>query len=458
MKRRVLLISANMEKMPYPVAPLGLSLIASSLKGEYDVKIFDAAFEDVENLPGVLKKYKPHFIGISIRNVDNVTMKNTRYYLPVIKTLIFEKIKTLTTAPIILGGSGFNINPEHVLDYFNADYGIIGDGEKAFVKLLKDLSDNHVQVKRKTIIRGEELDPDQFSTSWSNIDYHLNIGPYVGRSSYPIQSKRGCTFQCIYCSYPKIEGKSYRLRDPSDIVDEMELTSKRLKNVSFEFVDSTFNSPRGHAESICREIIKRGLNVKIRTMGINPGGVTDELVSLMKQAGFTQIDCTPETASEKMLKSFRKNFSKRKIIESAKILKKYDMPTMWFFMLGAPGETETTIQETFEFIDKHIAPEDIAHITEGIRIIPDTELQKIAIQEGVIKEQDSLLEPVFYVSPTIGENYLSEILEREINKRKNVIHSAKSKPEAELMKRAIQYRNENQIDEPMFRTLMRLKE
>jgi radical SAM superfamily enzyme YgiQ (UPF0313 family) len=108
---------------------------------------------------------------------------------------------------------------------------------------------------------------------------------------------------------------------------------QRVPGVTFEIVDSTFNSPLKHAIAFCDEIIDRKLNVKLRTMGVNPGGVTEELIRKMKLAGFSQIDCTPETGSEQLLKRLKKNFNLKKLIQCAELIKKHDMPTMWFFMV-----------------------------------------------------------------------------------------------------------------------------
>lgn len=243
----------------------------------------------------------------------------------------------------------------------------------------------------------------------------------------------------------------------SDIVDEIQEVKNRIPGITFEFVDSTFNSPLKHAIDICKEIIRRDLKVRLRTMGVNPGEVTEQLIVLMKEAGFTQIDCTPDSASAQMIKNYKKNFSKNRLINCAKIIRKYDMPTMWFFMLGAPGETEDTILETFDFIDEHIFEEDMVHITEGIRIIPNTELYDIAVKEGVISKNDSIIDPMFYVNPNLGKDKLTSILEREISKRNNVLNSIDTTPSPELMQAAIKHRKENRVEEPMFRSLLKVQ-
>jgi radical SAM superfamily enzyme YgiQ (UPF0313 family) len=391
-------------------------------------------------------------------------MRNCKWYLEEIKNTIIDPIKNNFNVPLIIGGSGFSIAPEQIFEYFNVDYGIVGEAEEIFPKLLSNLENRkydieleHVISKHNKYIKIKEQTSEPLIIPRADIDKFINFEPYNKKGSYPVQTKRGCTHKCIYCSYPHIEGEKYRLRPVSNIIDEIEEVQNRIHGVTFEFVDSTFNSPLKHAINICKEIIERKLKIKLRTMGVNPGEVTDELILLMKQAGFTQIDCTPDSASELMIKKYRKNFSKNKLIQCAEIICKHDMPTMWFFMLGGPGETEDTILETFKFIDNYISEDDMIHITEGIRIIPNTELYDIAIDEGVISKEMNVIDPMFYVSPTIGKENLTHILDREIGKRNNVMNSINTEPSRELMLAAIKYRKENNIDEPMFRTLLRVQ-
>ncbi|MGM0408366.1 MAG: B12-binding domain-containing radical SAM protein, partial [Bacteroidota bacterium] len=384
--KKFLIINSNTEILPYPVAPLGVALVASSLKRHYHVKVFDAAFNDTTQLVELIKDFAPDYIGVGLRNIDNVTMRRCQWYLGKIKESIINPVKENFNGPLILGGTGFSIAPKQVLDFFDADYGIIGEAENKLPELLSylekgetKLSINNVITKSQKSYKDEKISSKQLVIPRSNIDTFINYHSYNTRGSYPIQTKRGCSHQCIYCSYPNIEGKKYRLREVVDIVDEIEDINQRIPRVTFEFVDSVFNTPLDHAINICKEIIPRNLNVKLRTMGINPGDVTDELISVMKKAGFSQIDCTPDSASEIMIKAYRKNFTKNKLIQCADIIRKHNMPTMWFFMVGGPGETEETILETFDFIDRYISPEDMVHITEGIRIIPNTQLYDIAL-------------------------------------------------------------------------------
>jgi radical SAM superfamily enzyme YgiQ (UPF0313 family) len=369
-------------------------------------------------------------------------------------------------ATIILGGSGFSIFPKEILAAAGADYGIVGEGESSFPRLLDALERGKEPAGIPGVIYKKNneyfLQPPDFTVSMPDVPFsfmydRLQMDLYRERGSYPVQTKRGCIFSCIYCSYPNLEGKAYRLRDPVEIADEIEDASRRLGDILFEFVDSTFNSPAGHAEAICEAIIKRKLKVRLRTMGINPKDASSELLSLMKGAGFRQIDCTPDTASPKMLKTLKKNFTLEQLHSCADLIRRHDMPTMWFFMFGGPGETRETVMETFSFIDQHISEKDMVFTGEGVRIYPQTEMYDIALKQGFIKADDNLLEPVYYVSPDIGKENLSSLLRREIAKRPNVVHSLDSAPKPEMLAEAMAVRKAQGLDEPMFRTLLRLK-
>ena len=249
-------------------------------------------------------------------------------------------------SPIILGGSGFSIFPDELMKMTGADHGIAGEGEEALADLLKhliiSLISHHIPTSSHLQI---------FKSSNSNIDRYIDFTPYLTKGVYSIQTKRGCSHGCIYCTYPVIEGRSFRIRPPQEIAAEIREVYERLGTVTVEFVDSTFNDPAGHAEEICREIIKTKVKMRFRTMGINPRHVSPELFGLMKEAGFVQIDATPDTASRTVLRNMKKGFGLDDIIRMAEMIRAAQMPTMWFFLFGGPGENEDTVKETFHFID-----------------------------------------------------------------------------------------------------------
>ncbi len=445
--------------------PLGLCLLSSVLQKDYVVEIYDCMFAgDNEKLLAKLEEFNPDYVGVSLRNIDDMKILDTAYFPDRVKSGVIDVIKRYKKVPLILGGSGFSIYPIEIMELFDGDYGIVGEGEHSLPALLKALDENgDPSGIPGVILRGQK----SFKRSWNNnrlleipkseIDKKLSFVDYKERGAYSIQTKRGCAHECIYCSYGTIEGVSFRARTPESIADEIEEVYHRLGTTMFEFVDSTFNDPAGHAEAICRAIIKKKVKVNLRTMGINPVNVTTELFDLMKEAGFAQMDCTPDSASPTMIKNMMKNFTIEQLERAARLIKEYDMPTMWFFIFGGPGENEKTVAETFSFIDNYVNQYDMVHMTVGLRIYPETKLHEIAVNEGYLSADHNLLKPVFYVSKELGQEKLYSLISKAASTRPNCIPADESTPPPEMIKVAVDMRKKFNLDEPLFRTMLRLR-
>ncbi|MCX6251450.1 MAG: radical SAM protein [Bacteroidetes bacterium] len=466
--KRVLLVNTNIEKLPYPVPPLGLCLLAAHLENNYEVRIYDGVFDEGNNLTKVVLEFKPDYIGFSIRNIDDIVQDRHIYYIDRIISDFIEPVKKVTSVPLILGGSGFSIFPQELMNLIGADFGISGEGEVVLSQLLSAL-DHHDDLdgipnlyykganenfKNSVPALFEQIDGIKFP----GIDRFIDFSPYRQRGAYSIQTKRGCAHNCIYCTYPIIEGKKYRLRVPGEFADEIEEVHHRLGDVMFEFVDSTFNDPAGHAEAICRAIIRKKIKVRLRTMGINPCHTGSELFELMIKAGFTQIDATPDSASPRVLKHLGKGFGLKEIERMAILLRQFNLPTMWFFLFGAPGEDEDSFAETIDFIDHFIDPLDLVYMNAGLRVYPGTPLYRIALEKGLILPEQSLLaDSVYYFSEKLGKEKLDRMISEASKTRFNCIPALASSPSSEMIKEALELRKNENLQEPMFRTLLRIR-
>ncbi|MFH1296156.1 MAG: radical SAM protein [Bacteroidota bacterium] len=465
--KRVLLVNTNIEKFPYPIPPLGLCLLASYLEPWYDVKIYDGVFNEGRSLVDQVKSFDPDYIGFSIRNIDDVVADRTVFYIGDILRDFIHPVQHVSQAPVILGGSGFSVFPQEIMEMTEADYGITGEGEEVFLEVLRCLDkekpvDHLPQVFRKENRKAGAVSVTKFipfhSIPFSEIDRHIDFSPYKERGVYSVQTKRGCALRCIYCTYPCIEGRRYRVRNPDDIAREIEEAMDRLGKVTFDFIDSTFNEPAGHAEDICRAIIRRNIRPRLRTMGINPRNTSHELFKLMIKAGFIQIDVTPDSAAPAVIKNLQKGFTFRDIKRTALLTRMYDLPTMWFFLFGGPGETTETVAQTHNFIGRYINEEDMVLMHAGLRIYPNTPLEKIALKEGVIQPGESLFYPSpYYFSADTPKKKLGKILKEISNTFHNCLPSAESSPSPELMQKALLTRKEKELTEPMFRTLLRIR-
>jgi radical SAM superfamily enzyme YgiQ (UPF0313 family) len=407
------LISANRERMPYPVAPVGLAYIAEALLAEgHDCRAIDLCFsEDIEHdLTQMVADFSPDLIGISLRNLDNLTYPPSISYVPELEETI-AIIRRCTPAPIVIGGSGFSLAPLPLMQRLEVDFGIVGEGEESMAKLVQQLEQGgSLGGIPGVLIKGnnEFLPPrplDLFGVPARRV---LNNERYLREGGMAnIQTKRGCPFNCIYCTYPLLEGKRVRVREVQDVVREMQGLQEDYGVDYCYFVDDIFNYPPDYTEALLREMIAQG--VKMRwTAFVNPRFLTPEITVLMAEAGCQGVELGVDSGSSKILKGYRKGFEIQDIINASQHCRETGLNFALYLLLGGPGEDEATLQETFALMDR-LDPTAVI-IMIGIRIYPQTPLQKTAIQEGVIKEDDDLLEPRFYISPLIGAERLIEVV------------------------------------------------
>jgi radical SAM superfamily enzyme YgiQ (UPF0313 family) len=407
---RVLLVSANTEKINMPVLPLGLACVAEATRSAgHDVKLVDLM--DQQDTRMVLKDavdgFQPEIIGISVRNIDDQCMENPGFLLDLVKDFVND-CRSISDAPIVLGGAGYSIFPESALAYLGADMGIQGEGEIAFITLLERLS----QEVDLSGIPGLYL-PDQGIQGRVRFTKDLNECPFPlpGVQQWtsfpsrneeiwlPFQTRRGCPLNCSYCSTPTIEGKIMRKHSPARVVDAV----SRYVEAGFDrffFVDNVFNLPLSYAKEFCDQLVKAGLNTSWRCI-LYPWRVDEELVEKMAEAGCKEVSLGFESGSAKILRAMNKNFRPEEVRRISDRLKRYGIQRMGFLLLGGPEENRKTVEESLAFADS--LDLEAMKITVGIRIYPYTDLAHTAIKEGVIAPNDDLLFPKFYMAPNLDE-------------------------------------------------------
>ena len=404
---KVLLVSPNIESLPDPVFPIGLAYITGALReNRIEHQVLDLCFSENydASIKSAITSFEPDIIGISLRNFDNVSYPNYISYLPFYRHVV-QTIREKSRAHIVLGGSGFALMPDALLEYLGADFGIVGEGEASFVSLINDIDGKKdlpgsltpgLIGARPAIIKN--LDdiaiPDR---SGFDNEAYLKWG---GMGN--VQTKRGCPFKCVYCTYPVIEGKNTRLRNPALVSDEIEsILGYGINNIFF--VDNTFNYPVDHAEAICREMISRKFPIKWSCYA-NPGFITPRLIELMKAAGCTGVEFGSDAANQTMLVNLGKNFSLTDLRNASTICRQADMGFCHSLLLGGPGETMETVHQTFDAVLGMSPTATICMI--GIRVFPKTRLSVIAVEEKIIGSKHDFLKPVFYLSQAIENEIL----------------------------------------------------
>jgi len=341
---RILLVSANKSEGRLPVFPLGLAYLAGSLhKMGHEIRSFDLPFhrEYKETLKKTIAGFCPEAIGISLRNLDNQQYSSPISFLPEARAVV-EVCQESSKAKVIVGGSGFSIAPEQLLDYLGVDLGIVGEGETAISDLVQAIEEGSdcgnipgvvVRCQGRTKMAKPRRMKDLDSLELPNRGIfepkrYLQAGVVLN-----IRTKRGCPFKCIYCTTPQIEGNKMRVITPQKVADELEILKKVYGADEFYFTDNIFNYPAKHAESICEEIISRGLDIKWYCIA-NPCSLSKDLLRLMKEAGCYGLSLGNESGSPQMLKNLRKNFTVEQVSQSCSYCRELGINYTCFLLLG----------------------------------------------------------------------------------------------------------------------------
>jgi radical SAM superfamily enzyme YgiQ (UPF0313 family) len=230
-----------------------------------------------------------------------------------------------------------------------------------------------------------------------------------------VQTKRGCPFTCCYCTYPILEGARVRLRPIGDIIAELRDLVEHYGVSYVYFVDDIFNYPPDYSERLCRAIADERLPFNWSAF-INPGFITPSLLQVMREAGCDAVEFGTDSGSQLMLKNLGKSFTVDAIRSSSRLCSEFEIDFAHYLLFGGPGENRETVLESFALMDE-INPIAVIAMT-GIRVYPGTDIYRQAVVDGVIDAGSSLLEPVFYISPSIRDS-LCDIITSLSRERKN---------------------------------------
>jgi radical SAM superfamily enzyme YgiQ (UPF0313 family) len=432
----VLIICTNRNRQPLPVVPYGACIVAEAAERDgHRVRLLDLMFrrDPLAAIEQALRGYAPDVIGLSVRNLDNNDMQAPVEFVSQLRE-IAQAVARWSPAPIVLGGPAVGVMPEPLLRLTGASFAILGDGETAFPALLRALNRGGPigETPRTAWLENGRFQvgpnaPAELVNAAIRPEFHrwLNLPAYLSRmATVPLQSKRGCPFTCIYCTYGISEGRQYRLAPPEEVADAVQrLAAMGYRDI--EFVDNVFNAPYDHALAVCDCLASRRHRARLTSIELNPAFVDDQLLKSMEQAGFIGIGLTAESAADPVLAGMQKGYTAAQVEKAAEAVRRSRLPCFWLFLLGGPGETEATVAETIAFARRTLRPGDVAFFNVGIRIYPGTEIDRLARREGVVPPQgQDWLKPVFYFSPELDLSRTMDRVRRAAAENLTLLHSA----------------------------------
>jgi len=370
--------------------PLGLAYLAAAIKQKRNdlIEIIDAAALNYseKDLFLHLKKSNPDLVGVTVL---------TPMYKRAKETVELAR-KACPYATIILGGPHATIFPQETLkDIENADFILVGEGERTITELLNAIEDGRgfnlvkgIVYRRKGEIKITK--PREYIKNLDDVPLPLRgLLPmqkykpaptyYQRLPSHIMLVSRGCPYHCVYCS--KIFGNTYRHNSIPRVIEEMKVLIYKYKVKEIIFRDDTFTIDREFVKSLCEEIIKQ--NFKIKWTCMTRVNIVDEkLLNLMAKAGCWSIHYGVESGSQRLLDLIEKGIKLEQVKKAFEWTRKAGIEIKAFFMLGLPTETKEESLQTLKFIKECDA--DWVQVTITVPY-PGTKLYTLAQQDGTLK-------------------------------------------------------------------------
>ena len=298
--------------------PLGILYIASFVrKIGYPIKFVDFAGNNDAKL-----EYNHKYYGFT-----SVTPQ---------WSFVHQKIKEIknhnSNAIIIVGGPHPTALPEACLND-GADIVVVGEGETAIEEIL--MKNNH-----SSIIRSERI---------TNLDFI----PFPARDlldgykKHTIVCSRGCPFSCKFCGSPNIWGNRVVSRSVKNVENEIDELILQYKIDYLGIRDETFGMNKQWALDFCEMIKRKRISWEVQTRSTL---CTVNFLSIMKDAGCVFVSLGIESGSKKMLQNILKKETPEDNLQAIRNLKEAQINCRGFFIVGLPGETDETVEETEKFI------------------------------------------------------------------------------------------------------------
>ncbi|MFH1862344.1 MAG: radical SAM protein [bacterium] len=339
--------------------PISLTQTAAVIrKRGHEVKVSDCSVEGVDKnrLLEILLDFSPQLL------VTNSTTPSLNFDMtipPLVK-------QALPEVKIAAFGIHVGILPEETFAMSDAlDFIIRGEPEMTIADLadalekgtdLKQVSGLSLRLSDGAIHsvpdRGFISDLNELPyPAWDLVDLNNYRLPFSGRKFLMVTTSRGCPYNCIYCVAQSYYGKKVRLRKPERIVDELEYLQKTYDISDFFFWSESFTIIRAAIKELCREIIRRKLDMHW-VCNSRVDNIDLELLQLMKKAGCWMISYGVESGEQAILDGIKKNITIKQVSEAIRLTRQVGFQIAGHFVLGLPGETPATMKKTYDFACK----------------------------------------------------------------------------------------------------------
>lgn len=308
---------------------------------------------------------------------------------------------------VVMGGPHVTILGESLLERYKglADILVFGEGEETFSELLSTIAqkDNLSDVSgiayldtnhkpRRTHDRSEMKNLDSVPLP----DYNQYV-PLLKNRKIPtalVMTSVGCPNRCGFCSCGSL-WNGRRTRPPENVVREIEYLISNYGVEEIRIWDDIFGYDKKQAVAILRLLVENGIKVRIGYLNTSINTIDAEILDWYKRAGGTGVFYGLESGSPRVREIMGKHFSNERVREIARTTKELGLKLGFFLIFGYPGETAGDVRESYLLLDE-IRPDQV--VCNLPIVYPGTELARIAISEGKLREGAWLDEEPRYIS------------------------------------------------------------
>lgn len=347
-----------------PINLIFLGTVAKELGVDVDIIPEHYSFAEVEK---GLHVFKPDIVGITFMSM---TYHNLSRLLRIVKS-------ACPSSTVVVGGYHNTIYPEDVLiQNPEVDCGFVGEADRTFADFLRMFMENGNKIPSADVLKSipglalrdqsgraflsaegpniENLDelpfldfdllPGYFSIYLPAVNRHFLASPQA-----MLITTRGCPYACTFCGR-QLLGRSIRSHSNQYKIDMIKGLVKDHGVKSILFGDEFMTYNKKETILFCEMLIKEKLNHINWVCSARVNNIDDEFCEALKAAGCIQLSFGLETGSNEILKRLKKNATAEQAAKALKCCRKSGLMSFGNIMLGCPGETEGTLQETYDFV------------------------------------------------------------------------------------------------------------
>ena len=345
--------------------PMGIYAVGAALRDAgHEVALFNGyGFRgQAARIRAMIERYQPDVVGCSILNAN-------RWGGIEIARLAKAVDAGITT---VFGGVGASFLWEHLLTHHpEVDYVVVGEGERTIVALLACLRTGDAEGVQRIEGLAHRVDGRPQATPCAPPETELDDLPDPARhfTFQHVALTRGCPSACRFCGSPAIWDRRVRFHSATGFVDRLERLVKRGVRF-FYFSDDTFTLRKDLVVAVCREILARRLDIEWAAIS-RVDTVDADVLAWMRRAGCIQISYGVESGNAEVRAYLGKRIRAADIANAFALTTRYGILPRAYFIYGAPGDSDATIQETLALI-RRIKPLDA--IFYILTIFPGTAL------------------------------------------------------------------------------------